>query len=263
MSYRTVKESFWTDPKIQQLSPDEKLLFLYCVTNPHSHYSGLYYLPITFMIEEIGMSQKTLNQCLANLESRLLIRYDKVTSTIFVVKMFKHQNSTGGNPKVIRSGIEKQLQNIHSYILINAFIKEYQYLNLTLPQGCVNVDSTLCQGSVPVPDTDTDTDKEGVQGEKKKPLSPKDPKYIFQLPDWIDSGVWEKYLEMRKSKKKTPTEYAKYLVMLELQKLKEQGEDVTVVLNQSIRRKWDDVYKVKKNTGDQPQDAAGRELKYV
>lgn len=251
MSYRTVKESFWTDPKIRQLSSDEKLLFLYCVTNPHSHYAGIYYLPIIFMVEETGMSRKALDQCLANLESMLLIRYDKVTSTMFVVKMFKHQNGVGGNPKVIRSGVEKQLQNIHSHILIKAFIEEYQHLNLTLPQGCINVDSTFSQGTVPVPDTVPDTvpDINTPTVKKKNHLSPKDPEFIFTLPDWVGPEVWAAYEEMRMAKKKPPTDKARTLVVKELERLKQLGHDPTTCLEQSIRNGWTDVYEVKNGSG--------------
>jgi hypothetical protein len=145
MAYRTVKESFWTDPKIHKLSVTEKLLYLYCITCPTSHSCGLYYLPITTIAEETGISIKDVIQGLANLESMLFLRYDKDTSTIFIRTMFGHQAVSGGNPKVILSGINKHLKNIHSLSLIDAFIKEYQYLNITLPERWLNVGSTLPQ----------------------------------------------------------------------------------------------------------------------
>src|SRR5688572_3122740 len=47
VSFRTVQTHFWTDPDVRKLPPDSKLLLLYLITNPHTHVSGIYYLPIS------------------------------------------------------------------------------------------------------------------------------------------------------------------------------------------------------------------------
>jgi hypothetical protein len=43
--YRTIETSMWTDAKFRGLPAPARLLFLYLITNPHAHVSGIYYLP--------------------------------------------------------------------------------------------------------------------------------------------------------------------------------------------------------------------------
>ena len=158
MAYKTISESFWTDPKVRNLTPIDKLLFLYLISNPHSHYSGLYYLPPTFISEEIGVSVKAVLEGLGNLESINILRYDKVNSVVWIINMCGYQMSQGGNPASLRSGIQKHIDTIHSFELIKLFIEYNQALTLTLKERSNNVKEWLKQPSVTDTDTDTDTE---------------------------------------------------------------------------------------------------------
>ena len=57
--YRTICCELWTDPKVQSLSVPSTYLFLYLITNTHSHLSGLYYLPIPVMQLETRLGRGT------------------------------------------------------------------------------------------------------------------------------------------------------------------------------------------------------------
>ena len=77
------------------------------------------------------------------------------------------------------------------------------------------------------------------------------------LPDFIPSEAWEGYLEMRKSIKKPPTEYAVRLLFRKLAAMKQAGQNLTAVLEQSIINNWTDVYPVKRqssNIADRAKD---------
>ena len=68
----------------------------------------------------------------------------------------------------------------------------------------------------------------------------------FVLPDWIPKETWEAYLECRKKKRAAPTNYAFWLIINELEKIKSQyGHDPVKVLNKSITSGWTDVYPLK------------------
>jgi phage replication O-like protein O len=82
----------------------------------------------------------------------------------------------------------------------------------------------------------------------------KDADYIFILPDWINKETWDAFIEMRKRIKKPATEYAKHLIELELQKLKDAGEDPQAVLEKSIRSSWQDVFTLKGKQGGTQND---------
>jgi hypothetical protein len=61
MSYKQVHETFWTAPDVKKYTPNQRYLFIYFITSPHAHYSGLYYLPLVYIQNETG-SQKDINQ---------------------------------------------------------------------------------------------------------------------------------------------------------------------------------------------------------
>jgi hypothetical protein len=205
VAYRTIDESFWTDPATKDLSASDKLLFLYLITNPHAHYSGIYHIPVLYIAEELGLPPKTLKQCLNNLEAKARIFYDYDFSVVWVVNMCKYQIGQGGNPKVLKSGIEKHLRSIHSVRLIVAFNEKYQLLNLTLPERCNNVDETLIQRTVPVPVPVPVKERitKGRKSEEAKTLLPADFGISDRVRQWAKKkghGRLDDHLEAFKRK---------------------------------------------------------------
>lgn len=69
----------------------------------------------------------------------------------------------------------------------------------------------------------------------------------FVVPDWIPPDAWAGFDAMRKKIRKPMTERAKKMIVNELARLRDQGEDVAKVLEQSERLDWQDVYPVRKN----------------
>lgn len=88
----------------------------------------------------------------------------------------------------------------------------------------------------------------GNGNEKKERVTNVTPKKVFVLPDWIDAGVWSDYCEMRARLKKPLTERAKQLVIGDLEKLKEAGDNPNDVLNQSVKNSWQGVFALKQKT---------------
>lgn len=79
----------------------------------------------------------------------------------------------------------------------------------------------------------------------KKPKGPSEAGSGFVLPDWVPLVEWSAYVEMRRKTKKPMTEHAKSLLVLKLEKLRDAGEDPSVVLNEATSRNWLSVYPVK------------------
>jgi DNA-binding transcriptional MocR family regulator len=77
----------------------------------------------------------------------------------------------------------------------------------------------------------------------------------FQLPSWIPAEAWAAWLEMRKAKKKAPTDRAKAMVVKTLDQLRSEGHDPEAVLDQSTRNSWTDVFPLKSRQ-PAPQAAA-------
>lgn len=67
----------------------------------------------------------------------------------------------------------------------------------------------------------------------------------FELPPWMDSEVWDTYLEVRASKKAAKTPRAWRAVLKQLDAFRLKGHDPNSILETSIRSNWIDVYEPK------------------
>jgi len=93
-------------------------------------------------------------------------------------------------------------------------------------------------------DTITKDNKTNIYNKAKKD-------FVFVCPDWIPKETWEQFEAMRIKIKKPLTQYAAYLITLELQKIKEKhNHDPVEVLNQSIKNSYQDVYPLKNSGGN-------------
>lgn len=130
--YRTIYTELWTDPDVDQLSPQGKCLFVYLITNPHTHVSGIYYLPKQTMVLETKIQEKALDTLLDTLSGLSLAYYDQVKRVIYVTKMFRYQGRGEKNERAAA----KHLESLHETSLITRFLEIYpsvsQYLSDTL-----------------------------------------------------------------------------------------------------------------------------------
>jgi len=81
-----------------------------------------------------------------------------------------------------------------------------------------------------------------------------------EIPEHLKE-IWPAYLEMRQKKKKPATEYAKKLVIDQLEKWYPNDHKSQIeCLNMSIRNSWTDVYKLKENKVGNKYAGLGRDL---
>jgi uncharacterized protein YdaU (DUF1376 family) len=63
--------------------------------------------------------------------------------------------------------------------------------------------------------------------------------------EWIPAEAWAGFIEMRRRTRKSPTDRAIKLIVAELAKLRDRGEDPGEILDQSTRNGWQDVFPIK------------------
>ena len=76
------------------------------------------------------------------------------------------------------------------------------------------------------------------------------------LPEWLPLIPWQGYVEMRKKKRAVMTERAIKLRIDDLAKLRDEGEDIGAVLDQSTANGWTDVYPLKERRATPRQSPA-------
>jgi len=124
--YRTIDAKFWTDPKVRQLSTTNKLLFLYFITSPHAHFSGLYYMPNTTVSHETGIRLADVGKGIDTLSGVEIVMADTLSELIWVVNMYRYQSHS----ETLLKNIGKHLGDLHNSALIGAFLDHYSDLEI-------------------------------------------------------------------------------------------------------------------------------------
>jgi hypothetical protein len=172
--YRTIRCELWTDLKIRALEPLQTLLFVYLITNPHTHVSGIYYLPHPILLEETHLTDKASRYGIDTLSRLGLAHYDWERRVMWVVNMFEYQ---GQGPKNEQAAAT-HLRTLHDSPLCERFLLRYpgvsQYQDVTTrpseiryPIDGVSSLEKSCP-SVPVPSSDavSSLHSEGKESEK-------------------------------------------------------------------------------------------------
>ena len=122
-NYRFVYISFWRDYKVLELfTPDEKLLFLYLLTNCNTTQIGVYkilFKEISFMT---GFTEETVSIMMDRFENEYkIIKYNKKTREICIVNWAKYNlNKLGGKP--IYDCIKSELKHVEDISLLKIIL---------------------------------------------------------------------------------------------------------------------------------------------
>ena len=111
--FRYIKDSFWTDPYIEKLSPDYKLVFLYLLTNPLANISGVYEIRLKRVAFETGYDVEIIENILKKfVKDHKIIQFE---SWIIIINHIKHQSlgdltAKGINREIL--GAPKEIQDM-------------------------------------------------------------------------------------------------------------------------------------------------------
>ena len=136
--YRHVYLKFWKDDKIMELfSVEEKLLFLFLLTNPNTTQIGVYkILPkeIAFMT---GFDEEEVSIMLELFEKEYkLIKYNKLTHEIAIVHWARYNlNKAGGKPMM--DCISSELSRVEDVSLLQVILDHIK--NEKIKQLYINV----------------------------------------------------------------------------------------------------------------------------
>ena len=145
---RIVNTKFWDDSYITRLTPTEKLLFLYLITNPLTNISGVYELPLKRVAFDTGIFPDKAEAILKKLErdGKIVV----IDEWVGIVNFIKHQSL---NPK-IKQGILAELKRAPKKITEKLSI-DYQTLNvasdsLSHSNSNLNTNSNLNSNALPL-----------------------------------------------------------------------------------------------------------------
>ena len=175
--YRSVQMSFWTDPKISDtFSTDEKLLYLYLLTNPHTNLCGCYEVSMKQIAFEAGFTAQQTVKLMSSLMEKRVINYDENTREVLLINWSKY-NWTESEKfrKPLKAEIRKvRTEKFRTYLEHLAYGTDTE----TDSDGygmdtTVTVTDTVTD-TVSVSNTDTVTGKKDKAGKVVKPKEPKE-----------------------------------------------------------------------------------------
>jgi len=115
MAYRKIHDSFWTDPDIEELTPEQRYFYLYLLTNPSCNQIGLFEFSIRRAVFETGYNRETIEKLLDHFEAIGKIKVSEDTKEIVIRKFYEHNKSN--SPKV-KTHVEQLISKVKDTTLI-------------------------------------------------------------------------------------------------------------------------------------------------
>lgn len=91
-SYRNISMEFWTDSKVvDDFTPEDRYIYLYCMTNPHTNLCGCYEVSIKQIANETGYNNDSVERLLKRLDhAHNVIRYSAQTKELLLLNWCRY-----------------------------------------------------------------------------------------------------------------------------------------------------------------------------
>lgn len=109
----SINTGFWSSPRVaDDFTPEDRYIYLYCMTNPHTNLCGCYEVSIKTIAAETGLERYEVSDILNRLQHRHgVICYDENTKELFVVNWLL--NSWNSSPRWQKNAL-RNLRKIKS-----------------------------------------------------------------------------------------------------------------------------------------------------
>lgn len=165
--YRNIQMSFWTDSKIaEEFSTDEKLLYLYLLTNPHTNLCGCYELGIRQMAFETGFQTAQAKKLLVQLEEKKVISYSEETKEVLLINWSKYNWTKS---EKFQKPLIAEIKRVKHKPYRDVLERVVYGIDTVSDEGGYPIDTTVlfCSDTDTVTDTVTDSDLETKKSKEK------------------------------------------------------------------------------------------------
>lgn len=277
MAHRQISVGFWSDTKVEDFTPEEKFLFLYCLTSPHTNLCGCYEISVRQIANETGLCADDVTRLLGRLEqTHNVLRYDAQTRELLVLNWHRYNWTASSKlDKPLLAEIRRiKCPAFRGYVaalyngrasVAEPYMPEEDAAVVSPPArergrkerkkpGDGAEDAHEPDGAVEKPDSAGPPPTEGPEA-REEPGGPR-----ASGEDYIRRGTQKKqdvfskfagddaellnelreFEAMRRKIKKPLTERAKELLLKKLQEF--PAHEWTLILQQSIRNSWQGIF---------------------
>lgn len=115
---RVVDTSFWTDGKVDEFTPEDKLFMMYLLTSPFSTQLGIYEISIKQVAFHLGYSMDTVRNLIERFEnSYKIIIFSQSTNEVAIKNFLRHSIIKGGKP--VEDCIKREMAKVKNKSLIS------------------------------------------------------------------------------------------------------------------------------------------------
>lgn len=128
---RSINTGIWSDSFIENLTPIDKLIWFYLLTNQHTNMIGIYQISIRRICFETGLEQETVRKAFEGfqrLSKAIVIVLKDSSEWVFLPNWSKNQSM---NPNMIKAAI-KQFDSLPNELIINLKENHYETLRKAL-----------------------------------------------------------------------------------------------------------------------------------
>jgi len=239
--YHSIYSAIWDDPEFQSFSPTTQTVFFCLRISRECNFPCIYPHYHSTLYERLPKANPAdIDSAVKKLIAADWIRYER--PILWIVKGLKNAPTFAPRNTKQILGIANILKSLPKLQIVDDFASFYG-----IPYGPDAVMPTVTDTPSDAPsdtptDAPTDTPPKQVDKEVKKEKKKKEEAKPFILPPEIQPDVWAAFEEHRKKLRKPMTDHARDLIVQECAKL---GGDPNLLLDQSIRKGWMDVFPLK------------------
>ena len=278
--FRKIEIRMWTDQKFRKLSPmppSGQSLWFYLLSGPHtSIIPGLFKARRGGIAEELAWTLEAFDAAFNEIASQQMAEADWQAGVVWIPNAIKCNPPQSPNVitawrkewplipecdlktkalEAMRLAVSELVQNNQAYCLrFNSEFAKPSGKPSAKPSRKPSAKAMSNQEQEQLAGTGNMEQKTTANGvsdlsrmDSKEKIIPEAARSNSAIPDWIPSEAWNGFIEMRKKARASMTDRAVQLLIAELTELKNQGEDVGAVLDQSTANSWKGVFPVKRN----------------
>lgn len=117
--YRPVDIEFWQDEFVLELSSEQKLTYIFLLTNRRTTQCGIYNIGLTIAQLELQFSEEKIKEHLKFFQEKGKLLYNHENKEIMLLNWYKYNNTH--NHKNIRICINKELKRVKTTEFINTY----------------------------------------------------------------------------------------------------------------------------------------------
>lgn len=216
---RSINTSIWGDTWFEELTPTQKLLFIYFITNERTNMLGVYEISVKKISFETGIGSAEIEKHLKKFEAEKKIRYSE--NRVILLNYLKHQKF---NPNMKVSAV-----NSYNELPESLKIKGHSYLDVD-NEGF----EILCQGFGMVRKIEVES-----KGEDESKGEPKIPPVFNFKSSLLSLGVEEQvasdWLKVRQKLSASNTETAFKVIKTEIEKTNHSANEC---ITEAVARSW-------------------------